>query len=57
MLHDGGDDAATLKYCPYAVTLLLLECLFLQIPGLILVKFGKKISEQKPKKIPVQNTT
>ena len=37
LLHYGGDDAATLRYYPDAVTLLLLLCFFHKIPALILV--------------------
>ena len=43
LLHYGGSDAATLRYCPDAVTLLLLECLFHEVLGLILVDVERKI--------------
>ena len=36
LLNYGGDDAATLRYCPDAVKPLLLLCLFLKIPALML---------------------
>ena len=42
LLHYGGNDAATLRYCPDAVTLLLLECLFHEVLGLIQVDVEKK---------------
>ena len=52
LLHH-GDNAATLQYCPEAVTLLMLVCLFHKVPGSILVDLGKNQTEQK---MPVQNT-
>ena len=45
MLHYGGDDAATLRYCPDARTLLLV-CLFHNNSGLILVDLEKKVPQQ-----------
>ena len=45
LLHYGGDDAATLRNCPDAITLLLV-CLFHKISGLILVDLKKKKTEQ-----------
>ena len=45
LLHYGGDDAATLRYCPDAITLLLV-CLFHKISGLVLVDLEKIIPEQ-----------
>ena len=45
LLHDGGDVAATLRYCPDAITLLLV-CLFHKISGLILVHLEKKAPDQ-----------
>ena len=45
MLHYGGDDAATLQYCPDAITLLLV-CLFHKISGLVLVDLEKNVPEQ-----------
>ena len=50
LLHNGGDDAATLRYCPDAATLLLLVCLFHKVPGLILVVLEKKNTWTKTKK-------
>ena len=53
LLHNGGDDAATLRNCPEAITLLL-AWLFHENSGLILVDLEKKVPEQQ--KIPMQNT-
>ena len=47
LLNCGGDDAANLRYCPDAVTLLLLLCLFQKIPALIQVDLVKNYVNKK----------
>ena len=48
MLHYGGDDAATFRNYPDALTLLLV-CVFHKISGLILFDVEKEVPEQTQK--------